>query len=185
LGSARWRVENPGAVPSQHVPGAGPTRLLVAENNATFRSLLTVGRELDPGVRPDLHIGWGCGNQFPVSIAAVTLLDPAPTALYYVGDLDVAGLRIAVNAAATATTHRLPPLRPAVALYDWLLTNGAPRADRSYLGIVDHTALLDWMPADLRDPTARLLQERQRIPQETLGLRALRADPPLLSRAVA
>jgi hypothetical protein len=82
----------------------------VAENNATFHSLLQAVRQLDPDVRPDLHIGWGCGNQFPTSITAVSLLDPTPTALYYLGDLDVAGLRIAVNAAAAARTHRLPPL---------------------------------------------------------------------------
>lgn len=170
--------------PSQHVPGAGPTRLLVAENNATFHSLLKVARQMDPDVRPDLHIGWGCGNQFPTSITAVTLLDPAPTALYYVGDLDVAGLRIAVNAAAAANAHHLPPLRPAVALYDWLLAHGVPRPDRSNTGISDSSALLAWMPEGLHEAVAHLLHERQRIPQETLGLRALRANPDLLLRAV-
>ncbi|ROO52712.1 hypothetical protein EDC02_7652 [Micromonospora sp. Llam0] len=170
--------------PSQHVPGTGETRLLVAENNATFHSLLTAARELDPDARPDLHIGWGCGNQFPVSIAAATLLDPPPTALYYIGDLDVAGLRIAINAAATASNRHLPPLRPAVALYRWLLTHGVPRPDRSNTGISDLTVLHAWMPEDLREPTAQLLHSRERIPQETLGLRALRADPALLSHAV-
>jgi hypothetical protein len=170
--------------PSQYVPGVGETRLLVAENNATFHSLLTLARELDPVARPDLHIGWGCGNQFPVSVAAVTLLEPPPTALYYIGDLDFAGLRIAVNAAATATNRCLLPLRPAVALYRWLLTHGVPRPDRSNTGTTDLTALLAWMPEDLREPTARLLHARQRIPQETLGLRALRVDPALLSHAV-
>jgi hypothetical protein len=170
--------------PSQHVPGAGPTRLLIAENNATFHSLLTVARQLDPEVRPDLHVGWGCGNQLPTSIAAVTLLDPTPTALYYVGDLDAAGLRIAVNAAATMKAHRLPPLQPAIALYDWLLAHGAPRPDKSNVGISDPGALLAWMPDALRKPVAQLLHERTRIPQETLGLRALRADPALLMQAV-
>lgn len=170
--------------PSQHVRGAGPTRLLVAENNATFHSLLTAARELDPGVRPDLHIGWGCGNQFPTSISAVTLLDPAPTALYYVGDLDAAGLRIALGAAAAADARRLPPLRPAVALYEWLLAHGVPRPDRSNLGISQPGPLLAWLPRELHEAAGRLLQDRRRIPQETLGLRILRGDRTLLPRAV-
>jgi hypothetical protein len=171
--------------PSQHVPGSGPTRLLVAENNATFHSLLTAARELDPGVRPDLHISWGCGNQFPTSIAAVTLLDPAATALYYVGDLDAAGLRIALNAAMAANVHHLPPLQPAVALYAWLLAHGVARPDRSNTGISDPGGLLAWLPKGLREQVAELLHERKRIPQETLGLRALRADPALLLQTVA
>jgi hypothetical protein len=154
----------------------------VAENNATFHSLLKAVRQLDPDVRPDLHIGWGCGNQFPTSITAVTLLDPGPTALYYVGDLDAAGLRIAVNAAATANVYQLPPLRPANALYEWLLAHGVPRQDRSNTGINDPSALLAWLPAELREEVSRLLHERQRIPQETLGLRTLRANTGLLLR---
>jgi hypothetical protein len=170
--------------PSQHVRGSGPTRLLIAENNATFHSLLTIARTMHPEVRPDLHIGWGGGNQFPTSITAVPLLDPAPTALYYVGDLDVAGLRIAVNAAAAAHMHRLPPLRPAVAFYEWLLAHGVPRPDRSNTGVGDPGALLAWMPTTLHGAVAELLHRRQRIPQETLGLRALRADPDLLRRAI-
>ncbi|MFV2022798.1 Wadjet anti-phage system protein JetD domain-containing protein [Micromonospora sp. LOL_023] len=170
--------------PSQHVPGVGPTRLLVAENNATFHSLLQAARQMEPDVRPDLHIGWGCGNQFPTSITAVTLLDPAPTALYYVGDLDAAGLRIAAGAAAKANAHRLPPLRPATALYEWLLAHGVPRPDRSNPGISNPGTLIALMPEHLHEPVSQLLRARRRIAQETLGLRALRANPNLLMQAV-
>ncbi|MGV9369811.1 Wadjet anti-phage system protein JetD domain-containing protein [Micromonospora tulbaghiae] len=170
--------------PSQHVPGVGPTRLLVAENNATFHSLLQAARQLHPDARPDLHIGWGCGNQFPTSITAVTLLDPAPTALYYVGDLDAAGLRIAAGAAAKANAHKLPPLRPATALYEWLLAHGVARADRSNPGISNPAALIALMPEHLHEPISQLLRGRRRIAQETLGLRALRANPKLLAQAV-
>ncbi|WP_153463871.1 hypothetical protein [Streptomyces kaniharaensis] len=56
-----------------------------------------------------------------------------PTAAYYFGDLDAAGLRIAASAATTAEN---------------------------------------------------LIATRQRIPQERVGLRALRADPALLLQAV-
>ncbi|MFC1421111.1 Wadjet anti-phage system protein JetD domain-containing protein [Streptacidiphilus cavernicola] len=170
--------------PSQHVPGHGEPRLLIAENNATFHSLLATARSLDPRTRPNLHIGWGCGNQFPVSITAMTLLAPQPAALYYFGDLDAAGLRIAANAATTATARHLPTLRPAANLYRWLLANGTPRPDRSNTGLADPTPLLTWLPADLHPAVGALLATRQRIPQERLGLRDLRADPSLLVQAV-
>ncbi|MET9398451.1 hypothetical protein [Kitasatospora sp. NPDC002965] len=170
--------------PSQYVPGTGEPRLLVAENNATFHSLLTIARSLDPTSRPNLHIGWGSGNQFPVSITALTLLDPRPTAAYYFGDLDVAGLRIAASAAATAEQNNLPTLRPAAALYRWLLAHGTPRPDKSNSGINDPTPLITWLPDDLRPAAANLIATRQRIPQERLGLRALRAEAALLSQAV-
>ncbi|MEU4303009.1 Wadjet anti-phage system protein JetD domain-containing protein [Kitasatospora aureofaciens] len=170
--------------PSQYVPGTGEPRLLVAENNATFHSLLTIARSLDPASRPNLHIGWGSGNQFPASITALTLLDPLPTAAYYFGDLDVAGLRIAANAAATAEQNNLPTLRPAAALYRWLLTHGAPRPDKSNTGITSPEPLTTWLPDELRPAAANLITTRQRIPQERLGLRALQADTNLLSQAV-
>jgi len=78
----------------------------------------------------------------------------------------------------------LPTLRPAIALYQWLLAHGVPRPDRSNPGISHPSALVAWMPDELHEAIARLLHERQRIPQETLGLRALRTDPSLILRAV-
>ncbi|WFB10594.1 DUF2220 domain-containing protein [Streptomyces sp. LX-29] len=170
--------------PSQYVPGMGEPCLLVVENNATFHSLLTLARSLEPAARPDLHIAWGSGNQLPVSITSLTLLAPLPTATFYFGDLDAAGLRIAANTAMTSERNHLPPFRPAAALYRWLLTHGSPGPDKSNPGLSDPASLLTWLSADLRAATMDLLVARQRIPQERLGLRALRADPSLLTEAV-
>jgi hypothetical protein len=170
--------------PSQYVHGIGHPRLLVAENNATFQSLLTLARSLDPVVRPAMHLGWGIGNQFPVGVGAVRLLEPPPQALFYFGDLDVAGLRTAAQAAETAIELGLPPLRPAATLYRWLLDHGNLRPDRSSRGAVDVGALISWLPEELHDEVARVLRSRTRIAQETLGLKALRAAPGLLRAAV-
>jgi hypothetical protein len=52
------------------------------------------------------------------------------------------------------------------------------------VGISDPGALLAWLPKGLHEPVAELLHHRKRIPQETLGLRALRADPALLRQTV-
>jgi len=176
---AAYRTPIPFA--SQYVPGTGPTALLVAENNATYHSLITVAREQPEQARPDLHIAWGSGSQFPVSIASVPLLDPAPDSIYYFGDVDLAGLRIAVAATESAQSLGLPRVRPAVALYEHALAAGTPRPDRSNFGALrEFPDIITWLPSHLKPPIAALLAAGNRIPQEFVGLRALRQNPYLL-----
>lgn len=175
----------PLAFASQHVPGHGPTHLLVAENNATYHSFLMTARAQPETTRPDLHIGWGSGHQFAATIASVPLLDPTPTAVWYFGDLDVAGLHIAVNAARVAAEHDLPPLQPAQVLYQAALRHGRPRPDRSNSNpAADYSTLLAWLPEHLRQDAANLFATGQRIPQEVVGLRLLREEPDLWSELV-
>jgi hypothetical protein len=167
---------------SQHIPGSGPTTLLVAENNATYNSLVTVARAQAEESRADLHIAWGSGRQFPVSIDSVNLLTPAPTALYYFGDLDLAGLQIANDAAHAAQRLGLPPLRPAVALYAKALELGTPQPDKSNPGNMNiYDPLLAWLPEDLHEATDGLLRQGLRIPQETVNRQVLRSSPSLLA----
>lgn len=169
---------------SQHIPGTGPTALLVLENLATYTSFLTAARELPRGSRPDLHVAWGHGGEFSRSVRSVPLLVPAPTALYYFGDLDLAGLRMAVRAAAVATEDRLPAIRPATRCYAYLLAGGSGwhRPDTSNPGAAtDHDTLCSWLPANMSPAVSDLLSARQRIPQERLGLSALRTNPALLT----
>jgi hypothetical protein len=97
---------------SQHLDGPGPPQLLVVENLATYTSFLDVLREFDSGVRPDLHIGWGAGAAFTQSVLSIAMLNPIPERTYYFGDLDLAGVQIAVNAAALAKAAGLPGLTP-------------------------------------------------------------------------
>jgi len=107
---------------SQHLDGTGPTQLLVVENLATYTSFLTVLRQLDPDTRPDLRIGWGAGMAFTQSVLSIPTLDPIPERVHYFGDLDFAGLQIAVNAAAQAESAGLPKLQPAQSCYRFLLS---------------------------------------------------------------
>jgi hypothetical protein len=169
---------------SQHVTGTGPTSLLVAENNATFFSFLTVARSLPPRGRPDLHVAWGMGKQFPVSVEGVRLLDPPPEHLRYFGDLDRAGLQVAVAAAAAAERLELPPLRPAEALYREMLPVTAG-ADRSNAGAGEVGPLVAWFAdPELRSFAAGLLRRRKRVAQESVGLAVLRGRPELIRAAV-
>jgi len=62
--------------------------------------------------------------------------------------------------------------------------HGVPRQDRSDIGISEPGPLLAWLPSELHQPVGRLLYDRQRLTREALGLRILRGDPDLLTRAV-
>jgi len=168
---------------SQHLSGTGPTRLLVVENLATYTSFLKALQErADP--RPDLHLAWGGGNSFTQSVLSIPTLSPAPTRVYYFGDLDLAGIQIAVNAAAQAEAARLPRLLPAEPCYRFLLDEPghSRRPDGTNRHATpDYHALCSWLPAALRSKAMNLLRERQRVPQERLGIQALRQKPDVLT----
>jgi hypothetical protein len=169
---------------SQHLEGTGPTRLLVVENLATYWSFLSVLKGRGSVTRPDVHVGWGHGAAFAQSVLSITELEPAPEVVLYFGDLDLAGLHIAAGAAATASAAGLPRLLPAESCYRYLL-NGPARwrrpDDTDRQQDPDYAKMCRWLPESLRTATLELFQARRRIPQERLGLRALRQDPePLL-----
>lgn len=169
---------------SQHVPGMGPTRLLVVENLATYASFLTALRELAARSRPDLHVGWGAGGAFEQSVLSIPLLEPAPVSASYFGDLDQAGLRIAASAAAKTAAAGLVKLRPLEAAYQFLLDGPSRwhRPDASSRGTQPNQAeALSWLPSTLRSRASQLFAARQRIPQERLGLEALHQEPTLLT----
>ena len=169
---------------SQHVPGTGPTRLLVVENLATYTSFLTALRLLAPRSRPDLHVGWGVGAAFEQSVLSIPLLEPTPASAYYFGDLDQAGLRIASNATAKAVAAGLPgnaaaggpvpvPPRRTVALASpGRQQPRHPTRPGRGIELASVHAALPGQPA---------LRARQRIPQERLGLEALHREPTLLT----
>jgi hypothetical protein len=169
---------------NQHVDGTGPTQLLVVENLATYTSFLTAFRQLDPHTRPDLHIGWGAGAAFTQSVLSIPVLDPALDAAYYFGDLDLAGLQIAMNAATQAERAGLRKLQPAESCYRFLLDG--PRRWRRADGtnrhaMSDYDAVCGWLPNSLQAHAKDLLQARQRVPQERLGGHVLPHNPQLLT----
>ena len=158
------------------------------ENLATYTSFLTIFRQLDSGTRPDLHIGWGHGAAFTQSVLSIPTLDPAPEWGYYFGDLDLAGLQTAVSAATKAEMAGLPRLRPAERCYRFLL-NGPERWRRidgtNRHANSDYDAACRWLPNTLQTQAKELLQARQRIPQERLGIHVLRQNPHLLTQTRA
>lgn len=154
-------------------PGSDP-QLLIVENHATYASALTCARERVAVGATGFAVGYGAGNQLPKAIAGVAQLDPAPVAVWYFGDLDADGLRIAADAAAAAAGYGLPPVRPALPLYQALLDGGVRQPGNK---ILDETAAWDatsWLCDDsLRSAAAAVLVAGMRIAQETVGYEAL------------
>jgi hypothetical protein len=93
--------------------------------------------------------------------------------LFYFGDVDPAGLRIASRAAERRAQRGGLPRQPAVSLYVWLLDHGTrrtlQRAERA------NPADLAWLPEELRGAVEALFAKGHRIPQESLGTLALTA----------
>jgi hypothetical protein len=92
-------------------------------------------------------------------------------ALYYFGDIDPAGLRIASQAAQRRALRLTFPLRPAASLYTWLLEHGRRTPLEGSERVTDQD--LAWLPPGMREPVTTLFASRQRIPQEALGTGAL------------
>lgn len=164
--------------PSRYIPGTGPTGLLVCENSAAYYSMIKAALGLQPENRPDLHIAFGSGNQFSVGHTEIAFLDPSPTRALYCGDLDIAGIRIAIRAAGAMADSL--PLVPAAAHYRWMLEQGSRQPDSSGKGFPDAAGALGWFPAVLRPRVQELLASGMRISQETVGLEALTAHPDLV-----
>ncbi len=178
----------PVPLPTVHIPGTSPNRLLVCENHAAYYSATTAARRLPDNTRPDLHVAFGGGGQFTVSHAEIAFLHPTPTRILYCGDLDRAGLNIARHSAtryAATIQPGDPTLQPAVSHYEWMLTHGNEQPDPSNRENADTSTLIrwlqGWLPAHLQAPVTELLLRRVRISQETVGLDAFTAHPRLIT----
>lgn len=175
--AAQWI---PGAAaPSGPLPGE--VLLLVAENHHTYASLLEAARRHAADGGRGLHVGYGGGQQFCSAVAAVTLLQPAPTRIVYFGDLDRRGLEIPATASATARAAGLPPVTPALPLYAALLRHGHPaRAAAVPADVAAATAA--WLGPHA-DAAAVVLTGGHRLAQEAVGLELLLAHPEWLAAA--
>jgi hypothetical protein len=149
-----------------------PTMLAV-ENSAayaTFRQLLDGGELF--GV-----VAYGAGKHFMASVAYAEELPVRPSRVLYFGDLDVEGLTIPATASRRASgllPVPLPPVEPAVALYELLLAREPrPMAGRAR---PEPGPDLEWLPEPLRVRAGAVLAAGRRIPQEAIGYEVLSAD---------
>ncbi len=151
--------------------GNGPV-LLVVENDNTFHSISTVLRD-DPGTVG--YVAWGAGGAFEASVRSAGDL-PGIERVRYFGDIDMAGLRIPRNAADTAGRESLPPVTPAVELYEALLATSVRQHGQSPVPTESADALSAWLgEPHLVGEVRELLIAGVRVPQEALSLTALTA----------
>ncbi|WP_081247259.1 Wadjet anti-phage system protein JetD domain-containing protein [Mycobacterium avium] len=146
---------------------SGPGDWLIVENYTTYHSLTQRARELGF----DGQIIWGSGNGVTTRLAALASEPARPPRLYYFGDIDAGGFRIARSAAARADMLDMPKLTAAQGLYTLTQTHGTPRSDTN--ARAPDQAALSWTREWLGEPLATvvtdLLAARKRIVQETVG----------------
>ncbi|MEU6230767.1 Wadjet anti-phage system protein JetD domain-containing protein [Streptomyces sp. NPDC047042] len=149
--------------------GDGDT-LLVAENSDTYATLRDL---LAPNPGRTRAVAFGSGRAFEASIETAKEIRGIQRILYY-GDLDAEGLSIPARASVTATQIGLPPVEPATALYDLLLshtpTPGQPLSEERA-----HT-LAAWLAPTQRQETHDVLMSGRRIAQEATNRNQLAGD---------
>ncbi|MBL7500563.1 hypothetical protein I6A84_43605 [Frankia sp. CNm7] len=165
LGCARI----PAPLPAAPV-GAGPD-LLVVENSDTY----WVAAEMLAGFggHPVGAVAWGSGATFPSQVTALAVdvagRGPVRGVVWYWGDLDPAGLMIAVGAATAGAAEGIP-VRPAAGL--WAAMVDRPLQDP---GTVTWPVGLgrDWLGPELWDRLGAIRDGQGRIAQESVPPAAL------------
>ena len=148
-------------------------QLLIVENHATYASVLAAARKRIAEGAVGFGVGYGAGNQLSMAIGGAAQLDPRPAAIWYFGDLDIEGLQIAANAEAAAVRHGLPPVRPALPLYQALLSGGVRQSGKKALDEATAWTATAWLDDGLRSAAAAVLTAGARIAQEAVGYEIL------------
>jgi hypothetical protein len=139
-----------------------PGPIVCVENHATFRTLLRVLREQPC---PEwVAVAWVQGRNTAPLESLSTLPFPV-LRLDYLGDLDAAGLAIAVSACSVAESIGIPA-GPCAWLWELLVAQPA----RGNSTVSDELAgrLVGWLPPTVRETARLLLTSGQAIPQEAL-----------------
>jgi hypothetical protein len=148
-------------------------RLLVVENHQTYYSL---GQVLagcgSSGVG---LLAYGAGNHIVASVTYASDLPLRVEQILYFGDLDLRGLMIPAHASGVAVSIGLPPVLPASGLYADLLRVGRASASASVSRQQAEQAVA-WLDAYQQEAVVDLLLDGQRIAQEWLGLKQLKAS---------
>jgi hypothetical protein len=118
-------------------------------------------------------VAYGGGNEFPHSVTHLATIDCRIESLNYVGDLDGAGLAIAIRARARALGAGLPELRAAPGFHRMML-NAAARFGRPdgwppRRASVAFDRAATHLPPEVREDVLGLIANERRISEEVLG----------------
>jgi hypothetical protein len=153
--------------------GAGPD-ILVVENSDTYWVAAEVLGHC--GNHPVGVLAWGCGKAFPSQVGALGIdvagRGPVTGRVWYWGDLDPPGLRIAADAAAAAIAAAAPQIQPAADLWAAMASRPVQNA-----GDIDWSTApgSHWLGAQLWDLLAHVCDARGRVAQESVPARTIAA----------
>lgn len=159
--------------------GPGP-RLLVVENQATFRSVVNTLRRAAPGHAYG-GVVWGQGRMAAGRIAYATELPVLIHWIDYFGDLDVEGLEIADETCRAAALAGFIA-GPQIPLWTRLLS-ARPIPARTRTDSSRAARAIRWLPEPFRARALDVLGAGKRIPQERVGFELLAADAGWLGTA--
>ncbi|MEV6923944.1 hypothetical protein AB0M46_05450 [Dactylosporangium sp. NPDC051485] len=156
--------------------GSAPWALIV-ENVATFTSLRSVLRHMATANRAE--VGWLCLGSGKLVIQSIASLAERSVetghrivTISYFGDLDVEGLEIAQRASDRGISIGLPPLQPAVQLYEALLQR--PDREAEPADPLRIQAAARWLPEELAPMVVTMLLSNRCLRQEALPLPMIR-----------
>lgn len=151
----------------QEILGNGPW--LLVENWTTFETLAIYARGSDW----DGRLIWGAGNQVGTRLESLAAAGQAPAGgLWYFGDIDTPGFRIARMAADRAEGLGFGPARPATALYGLCYEAGSPRQGKPPDASLSQW-IVRWIGEPLGHELVTVLAGKGKIVQETVGVELL------------
>lgn len=152
--------------------GPGATMLVISghETFASIRRTLVEAPATPVGL-----VVHGAGSYFATAIPFVRTLDRAIERILYFGDLSAADLSTPARAARHALAEDMPPVEPAMALYELLLRHGRPSVTVPS-PVTEARELAAWIAEPLRADVGNLLVGGLRIAQEWVGYETLLAE---------
>jgi Uncharacterized protein conserved in bacteria C-term(DUF2220) len=145
---------------------------LIIENKDTYHSACAAAERLGAD-SPVRYVIFGSGKAILTTIDSVNDLPLRPRRVWYFGDIDAAGLEIAIQVARLAKSWN-PPLLVECAspLYRTLVERAGrrlPRASGSPISIGRAAELAEWLPEELRQTVIDLLVRGGSWPQEAVS----------------
>jgi hypothetical protein len=177
FGSTRLTLELlaclPDALPLAWEAVGDGGRMVIFENAGPFAVARRVLGELT--TKPYDLIAYGGGRSVLAALGHIKTIERSVESIYYVGDLDYAGLDIAWRALRCSKDLGLPAIAPASELHRQMLSaaesfgysQGWPAQER--FTDADRSRILDVLSPEVRDRVDAVLAVGRRIPEEVLG----------------
>jgi hypothetical protein len=157
-------------------PGKG---MLIFENAGAFAVARRVLSEASQSIYG--MVGYGGGQGILASLGHLLTIGRDVDSITYVGDLDIAGLTIAVGVCRRAASLGLPKVQPATTLHRAMIRAavdlGYPQgwpSDRVRPSERQADGAVSFLAPDLQDDVVQMLCLGRRIPEEVLGPKEMR-----------